>query len=153
MARWCQLWGLNGAGNGEPGLSSGPKREAVWREQTRNARRVGPAPLPGHVECAEAVPVGLAARSSGGLVTGGRAVIIYSNPHSLPESILRLKSKLKSKLPFIWRMQYRSIRAESELPLYFHAHPLEWWNQFRDERDVDFVHGVSWAQTKKGASS
>jgi SAM-dependent methyltransferase len=67
---------------------------------------------------------------------GGRAVIIYWNPRSLPESILRLKSKLS----FIRHLQNRgAIRTEGTPPFYFHSFPLEWWNQFRDECDVDFV--------------
>ena len=67
---------------------------------------------------------------------GGRAVIIYANPHSLPQSILRLKSRLS----FMRRLQNRgATRAEGAPPLYSYDHPLEWWNQFRDECDVDFV--------------
>ena len=70
---------------------------------------------------------------------GGRAVIIYSNPHSLPELILGLR--LKSKVSFIWPFakNHGTIRTEGAPPLYFHAHCLEWWNQFRDECDVDFI--------------
>jgi SAM-dependent methyltransferase len=71
---------------------------------------------------------------------GGRAVIIYWNPHSLPESILRLKSRLASQVLLIRRLKNGSgIITEGGPPLYFYAQPLEWWNQFRDECDVDFI--------------
>ena len=70
---------------------------------------------------------------------GGKGVIIYSNPDSLAERILRRRSKL----PLVWRLKpkedQRSPQAHEGRHIYFFAHDLGWWNQFQDTCDVDFV--------------
>jgi ubiquinone/menaquinone biosynthesis C-methylase UbiE len=63
----------------------------------------------------------------------GRAVIIYRNPYSLAESMERIRSKL----PLI---RYRPDDNFADAPpLYYYAHPLQWWDQFRDESHVHFL--------------
>ena len=67
---------------------------------------------------------------------GGRIIIIYSNPDSLPHRII----KFKGRLPLIRRLKRKkqySPEAECRPPLYFFAHPLSWWAQFDDECDVE----------------
>lgn len=70
---------------------------------------------------------------------GGRVVVIYKNPDSLPSRIARLgrgplfrklKKNSKRKEP------YNKTDTKSVPPLYFFAHPLSWWIQFDDECDV-----------------
>jgi SAM-dependent methyltransferase len=68
---------------------------------------------------------------------GGRIVLIYANPDSLPRRI----QILKGKLPYLWRLKrkkpYGRPDTRSRPPLYYFAHPLRWWAQFDDECDVE----------------
>jgi SAM-dependent methyltransferase len=68
---------------------------------------------------------------------GGRIVIIYSNPDSLPDRLARFKGRL----PYIWRLKRRNPtfkpEAQSPPPLYFFSHPLNWWAQFADQCDIE----------------
>jgi SAM-dependent methyltransferase len=65
---------------------------------------------------------------------GSPVIIVYSNPNSIASRLLRL--------PLL-----RSVRARRAAPdagsrapeLYFHAHPLAWWNRFRDVADVEIL--------------
>ena len=67
---------------------------------------------------------------------GGKAVVIYINPNSIAGSMVRMQSKL----PFVGHLQNRKSATEINAPpLYFHAHPLEWWNQFRNVCEVEFI--------------
>jgi len=70
---------------------------------------------------------------------GGRIVIIYSNPKSLIRSI----TEKKSRTPLLWKVQRKESKKPPDdanrPPLYFFAHPLEWWQQFADECQVSFV--------------
>jgi SAM-dependent methyltransferase len=67
---------------------------------------------------------------------GGRIVVIYSNPDSLPKRI----AAIKGRLPLLWKLRRRKPDKRSDAgtrpPLYFFAHPLSWWAQFDDECEV-----------------
>jgi ubiquinone/menaquinone biosynthesis C-methylase UbiE len=56
--------------------------------------------------------------------TGAPVVIVYANPNRLIQRARRLAS------PFS-----RKQRPKPE-PLYYHAHPLAWWDRFRDSASV-----------------
>jgi ubiquinone/menaquinone biosynthesis C-methylase UbiE len=58
------------------------------------------------------------------LKPGAAAVIVYANPDRL---VARLKSLVRR----------RSRPAPG--PIYFFAHPLQWWKRFADEADVEIV--------------
>jgi ubiquinone/menaquinone biosynthesis C-methylase UbiE len=68
---------------------------------------------------------------------GGRIVIIYSNPHSMPERLVRIKSSL----PFAWRFRRKNspptAGTENRPQLYFSEHPLDWWSQFSDRCSIE----------------
>ncbi len=68
---------------------------------------------------------------------GGRVVVIYNNPDSLPTRIARAKGKL----PLVWKLKRKKPHARpdgtSRPPIYFFAHPLSWWSQFDDECEVE----------------
>jgi SAM-dependent methyltransferase len=68
---------------------------------------------------------------------GGRIVVIYSNPDSLPSRIVRYKSKL----PVLWKLKRKNPHsrpdAKGRPPLYFFSHPLSWWAEFGDECSVE----------------
>jgi len=55
---------------------------------------------------------------------GSNILIIYSNPDSLNMRMRRMAKSLG------WKS------SKSPLDLYFHAHPISWWNQFRSTCDV-----------------
>lgn len=68
---------------------------------------------------------------------GGRIVVIYSNPDSLPDRI----AKFKGRLPLLWKLKRRNLKsnpdAEGRPPLYFFSHHLNWWTQFADQCRVE----------------
>jgi len=68
---------------------------------------------------------------------GGRIVVIYTNPDSLPTRLQRFKNKL----PLLWKLKrkqpYDTPDEEGRPPLYSFAHPLGWWAQFGDECNVE----------------
>jgi len=68
---------------------------------------------------------------------GGRIVVIYSNPDSLPKRIARAKGKLPLLGKLKRKKPNRKFPAGSRPPLYFFSHPLSWWAQFGDECDVE----------------
>jgi SAM-dependent methyltransferase len=58
---------------------------------------------------------------------GGRIVVIYANPRSvftLPGELIR---RLKGNKP------------QDTPQLYYHAHPLGWWNRFKDSASISLV--------------
>jgi len=57
---------------------------------------------------------------------GQPLIIIYSNPNAMISSFLGKLRKLKS-----------GGRSQDEEALYFELHPLEWWNRFSDDADID----------------
>jgi len=69
--------------------------------------------------------------------SGGRVILIYSNPDSLPTRIVRIKGKL----PLLWKLKRRKPYSRpdeaSRPPIYFFAHSLDWWFQFEDECEVE----------------
>ena len=84
---------------------------------------------------------------------GGRIVIIYSNPHSLPARLIGWKGKMVTGLVFktsrtaarvlMWRKKRKEspdkIDTQKRPPLYFFAHPLNWWTQFDNECDLELI--------------
>jgi SAM-dependent methyltransferase len=68
---------------------------------------------------------------------GGRIVIIYANPDSLPDRAVRLKGRL----PVLWKLKRKSQNYKPDPdyppPLYYFAHPLSWWSQFSDQCHVE----------------
>lgn len=71
---------------------------------------------------------------------GKPVIIVYSNPNTFV-------SFLKSSLPFRLLRRVKSIlkkpekkrKQEEDLSLYFHAHPIEWWNRFSDIASVNIL--------------
>ena len=58
---------------------------------------------------------------------GGRVVVIYANPRSmftLPGELIR---------------RVKGRKAESTPQLYYHAHPLGWWNRFKDSASISLL--------------
>jgi SAM-dependent methyltransferase len=68
---------------------------------------------------------------------GGRVVVIYINDDSIPARILQFKSRL----PLLWRLKRKKPISRPDItalpPLYFFAHPLNWWSRFEDLCDVE----------------
>lgn len=68
---------------------------------------------------------------------GGRIVIIYANPDSLPDRAVRLKGRL----PVLWKLKRKNQNYQPDPdcppPLYYFAHPLSWWSQFSDQCHVE----------------
>lgn len=66
----------------------------------------------------------------------GRIVVIYSNQDSVANRITRLKRRLPV-LRNLKRQKTHGRPGSGNLPpLYFFAHPLDWWSRFEDECDV-----------------
>ncbi len=73
---------------------------------------------------------------------GGRIVVLYRNPHSLPARILRKRlvtPSLRKLRKLIGRPTKREAAAPDRPRLYFSAHPLEWWKQFEDECSLNLI--------------
>jgi SAM-dependent methyltransferase len=63
---------------------------------------------------------------------GGRIVVIYFNPDSVPSRIARAKGKLPL-IKYVKRAKpQRRPGAAGRPPLYYFAHPLSWWSRFAD---------------------
>jgi SAM-dependent methyltransferase len=58
------------------------------------------------------------------LKPGANAVVVYANPDRLAARLKRLAGRSRSAAPG---------------PIYFHAHPLSWWEWFSDEAEVEIV--------------
>jgi len=58
---------------------------------------------------------------------GGLLIIVYANPHSLFQVL---------RLPLVW---FKSRRRHRPSPLYYHAHPLSWWQRFLTAADLKMV--------------
>lgn len=66
---------------------------------------------------------------------GGKLVLIYRNPNSAAERIV----KRMFRVPLLWRLADRGGGTGKRTLPYFHAHTLDWWRQFSDECAVNFV--------------
>jgi hypothetical protein len=79
---------------------------------------------------------------------GKPVIIVYSNPNTF-------FSFLKSSLPFrllksILKKPEKKVEQEEEdLNLYFHAHPIEWWNRFSDIASVKILPWRSFDSVKQ----
>jgi len=70
-------------------------------------------------------------------IPGGRIVIVYVNPDSLPRKL----AVAKEKLPGARRLKRQQPAANAEVgqpppPHYFFVHPLAWWTRFNDSCNV-----------------
>jgi SAM-dependent methyltransferase len=73
---------------------------------------------------------------------GGRMIIIYGNPDSLPKRLLALKRKALAVLRLrrlVQKLKGNETTICKQPPPYRFTHPLSWWTQFRDECDVDLI--------------
>jgi ubiquinone/menaquinone biosynthesis C-methylase UbiE len=70
---------------------------------------------------------------------GGRVVVIYANPDSLPGRLV----ELKGRTPMVWRLKRKELPGKPQVrerpPLYFFAHPLGWWQRFADGCAVELI--------------
>lgn len=62
---------------------------------------------------------------------GSKVIIIYSNPRSLEFFLASALSTTKSFLKVFFSGMV--IEKSSTADLYFHAHPLKWWNSFNNK--------------------
>jgi ubiquinone/menaquinone biosynthesis C-methylase UbiE len=60
---------------------------------------------------------------------GKPLIIVYSNPKAFI-SFLRLPFHLLRKIKRVLKRSDSKTRMEEDLGLYYHAHPIEWWNRF-----------------------
>jgi len=75
---------------------------------------------------------------------GGRIIIIYANPASLPERLIRRGRRLLRLIHKAKRLMPRAkgtnkVAGHNEPPLYYFAHPLAWWTRFDDECDMAMI--------------
>lgn len=71
---------------------------------------------------------------------GQPVIIVYSNPNTIVSSLkpslpLRVLRRAKSFL----KKPEKITKKEEDLSLYFHAHPIEWWNRFSDIASVKIL--------------
>jgi len=66
---------------------------------------------------------------------GQPIIIVYSNPNRIFKWVTRfitLPFILVRKLKDLFRKLSKKEDQEEDLDLYFHAHPIKWWNRFSD---------------------
>ena len=71
---------------------------------------------------------------------GKPVIIVYSNPNAIVSSLqpslaLRVLRRANSFL----KKPEKITKKEEDLSLYFHAHPIEWWNRFSDIASVKIL--------------
>ena len=71
---------------------------------------------------------------------GKPIIIVYSNPNSIVFSLrsslpLRVLRKARN---FIKKPK-KTKKKEQDISLYFHPHPIEWWNRFSDVASVKLL--------------
>ena len=71
---------------------------------------------------------------------GKPVIIVYSNPNTIVSSLepslpLRALRRAKSFL----KTPEKITTKEEDLSLYFHAHPIDWWNRFSDIASVKIL--------------
>lgn len=71
---------------------------------------------------------------------GKPVIIVYSNPNTCI-SILRasLPFRLLRRVKRILKKPEKKKEQEEDLSLYFHAHPVDWWNRFSDSAGVKIL--------------
>jgi SAM-dependent methyltransferase len=67
---------------------------------------------------------------------GGRVIVIYANPESVPVRIARVKEKLPLLRKLKRARPHGRPDARSQPPLYYFAHSLSWWSQFEGQCEV-----------------
>jgi ubiquinone/menaquinone biosynthesis C-methylase UbiE len=71
---------------------------------------------------------------------GKPVIIVYSNPNAIVSSLqpsLPLRV-LRRAISFLKKPE-TITKKEEDLSLYFHAHPIEWWNRFSDIASVKIL--------------
>ena len=67
---------------------------------------------------------------------GKPVIIVYSNPNTFLVSLpFRLLRRIKSAL----KKHEKKRKQKEDLSLYFHPHPIEWWNRFSDIASVKLL--------------
>ena len=69
---------------------------------------------------------------------GKPVIIVYSNPNAIV-SFLRLPYRLLRRARSLLEKPEKKGKQEEDLSLYFHAHPIEWWNRFSDIASVKIL--------------
>lgn len=67
---------------------------------------------------------------------GQPIIIVYRNPSKF---LIRFPFLLLRKAKKILKAFTKKKKQEEDLGLYFHAHPIEWWNRFSDDANVKIM--------------
>jgi ubiquinone/menaquinone biosynthesis C-methylase UbiE len=67
---------------------------------------------------------------------GAPVIIIYSNPDTIMKRLHWIRGKTKHQKK---NQGIKDTHEESEVDLYFHAHPLAWWARFKDVATVQIL--------------
>jgi ubiquinone/menaquinone biosynthesis C-methylase UbiE len=71
---------------------------------------------------------------------GNPVIIVYSNPNTLvPLLMSSLPFRLLLKLKNIFKKADNNSKQKEDLSIYFHPHPIEWWNRFSDSSSVTIL--------------
>ena len=69
---------------------------------------------------------------------GKPVIIVYSNPNTFV-SFLKSPFRLLRRVKNILKKPEKKRGQEEDLSLYFHPHPIEWWNRFSDIASVKIL--------------
>jgi len=69
---------------------------------------------------------------------GKPVIVVYSNPHTIMSSLTSL-FRMPGRVKRFLKKRIKTSRQEESSSLYFHAHPLEWWNRFNDMASVKIL--------------
>lgn len=71
---------------------------------------------------------------------GKPVIIVYSNPNTIISSIgSSLPFRALKKIKKLLKTTKKTPNTEKGMNLYFHPHPLEWWNRFSDIAHVQVL--------------
>jgi len=81
---------------------------------------------------------------------GKPVIIVYSNPHTFVSFLISLPFRLLRRMKSILKELGNKRKREGDVDVYFHAHPIEWWNRFSDIASVEIFPWRSFdADTQK----
>lgn len=66
---------------------------------------------------------------------GNPVIIVYSNPDTFVSLLIRILRKAKSTLKKVEKKRV----LEEDFNIYFHSHPLKWWNRFSDIASINIL--------------
>jgi ubiquinone/menaquinone biosynthesis C-methylase UbiE len=69
---------------------------------------------------------------------GKPVIIVYSNPNSIISSLASL-FRVPGGVKRFLKKRVKTTKKEESSGLYFHAHPLEWWDRFNDMAGVKIL--------------